>query len=242
MDEIKDMLIKIGLSEKEAIIYISILRVWTATLTEISENSWIKRTTLYGYLDILINKWFIIKTIKSKRALYKATNPESILKDLRKKSDFFLTSLPKLLQIYESSTSKPTFVVYEQIAGIKSIYKEIRESFHNIYAVFSPKNFTENIPYKDRMELLEWIRKNQNKIYNLSEDNFEWRRFAKEFAKNEMKLKFLPKDLEISVDILIYGDKIAFISFKNLNWIVISNKEIASCLRWLHKMIWKGKF
>lgn len=239
MNELKNTLIEIGLSEKEALIYLSILKVSTASLTNISEASGIKRTTLYGYIDILLNKWFIIKVVKSKRILYKASNPENILKDMQKKSNVFSKNLPKLIEIYEQSSSKPSFVVHEKLSGIKSIYKEIQEGYNNIYAIVSAQAFTENIKLNDRLQFLEWIKKNGNKIYNLAEDNIEWRKFAKEYAKGEMSLRFLPKEFNISTDILIYGNKTAFISFKNLNWVVINNKEIADCMKWLHQIAWK---
>ena len=53
-----------------------------------------------------------------------------------------------------------------------------------------------------------------------------------------MKIKFLPKETNISVDILIYRNKIALISFDNLYGIVIQNKEISECMIQIHKVLW----
>jgi len=115
MQNIVDMLMKTGLSEKETIIYMSILKNWTSSLTNISDLSWIKRTTIYGYLDLLLWKGLISKTIKSKRILYKAENPQNILKEMNKKVDLFSKFLPQIIDIYSASSSRPDTTIYDKI-------------------------------------------------------------------------------------------------------------------------------
>lgn len=238
MKKLINVLESIGLSYKESIIYSSILKNWTSSLTDISKTSGIKRTTLYWYLDLLLSKWFISKTIKSKRILYIVENPENIFKELVRKKDNFLNFLPEMVKLYNNNTNKPSTNIFEWKNAIKKIYKEIWESFSTIYAFVSPKDFINNINLEDRLYFLESIKNNDNTICNLVENTIEWKKFKKDFWYSPMKLKFLPKDFELSVDILVYGNKVAMISFENLNWIVIDNKEITTFIKNVHKLLW----
>lgn len=238
MNKITQSLTELWLNEKEALIYTIILKLGFSSLTDISEWTWIKRSTLYSYIESLLKKWFISKTIKSKRILYIAENPESLLTEYNKKVNNFSDNLPSMLNLFNNSKWKPNTTIYEWKVWIKKIYKEIWDTFSPIYAMLSAESFIKNVDLEDRKQFLNNIELNDNKLYNLLENNKAWLQFKREFEWKVMKAKIFPKKFDLTVDILIYWNKVAMISFDNINGIVIENKEIADFQRNIHQLLW----
>ena len=69
---------EIGLSEKESVIYLHLLKVDSESIINISKATDINRTTVYPILDQLIQKGFVDELIENEKSLYKAHSPDRI--------------------------------------------------------------------------------------------------------------------------------------------------------------------
>ena len=76
--ESKKFLQDIGLSEKEAAVYLSLLSVDSASVIELSKSTDINRTTLYPILDDLIAKKLVVEIKHDKKVRFQAESPERI--------------------------------------------------------------------------------------------------------------------------------------------------------------------
>ena len=74
----KDFLEKIGFSEKEASIYIYLLKVDSDNVADIAKHTEINRTTVYPVLQQHIQKEFVEEIKEDSKVFYKARTPERI--------------------------------------------------------------------------------------------------------------------------------------------------------------------
>lgn len=243
MEEFTQSLMGAGLSDKEAVIYVAILRSGKISLSDIAMHTQIRRTTIYQHVGALLNRGLISKSIKGKRILYAPENPKKILSLLEKNRATFLEQAEYMEGLYRSARHKPNVRLYEGSEGIVQILQEIGSSLVVIDAFFSPEKFFRVIPKKDSNEFLLTIEKNQNMLRDLVESDSVSEDFVKNVRKTQSayhKVKFLPKDFPVSVDVLVTGNKVAMISFDNMMGLIVENAEIATFHKSIHGFFWKN--
>jgi len=76
-----DFFEKIGLKEKEARVYIALLKYSPSLANQVAKKSGILRSSIYDYLDVLLEKGFATYTIKSGKKFFQATSPEKIIEN-----------------------------------------------------------------------------------------------------------------------------------------------------------------
>ena len=204
MNKIKEKLNKLGLKEKEIIIYLVILSIGKGNISSIAKKAEIKRTSIYQHIEELLKKDFIYKTITKKRVYYSANNPKKIISYLEKekrnleyKKNDIETILPELKNIYSKSFKKPNIIFLEGKSGILEAYNEITNTWKDIYQIFSPKSFFKLFSFEENHELLMKLKNRDVKLYNFIEksDKTKERLKKKEYNKF-VKNKLLPNDLK----------------------------------------------
>lgn len=226
MKNIQEILEWIGLSKNESIIYITLLELWKSWITNISKKSWIKRTTIYNYINPLLEKDFIKRSIYWKRILFIAENPKNLIKIFEEKKNRFLEKLPILEWIYNKWNSNSKIEFYEWKSWIKKIYEEVSLSWENILAFFSPEEFYRVIGEKFDKHLWLLQRKNSWTIKNLLKNDDFWKNHLKsDFTSNNSKM--LPKDFNFNVDVMIIKNTVIMISFDPLYAVKIKNEELS---------------
>ncbi len=238
MEKIIKTLKKIDMSNNEIKVYLAILRHPKTNISNISKVSWIKRTTIYAYLDKLLEKWFITKTIKGKVILYLAENPENILKNFEDKKRALMETMPLLKNIYDNLKTDTKVKVFEGKAEIAKFYEKMSNSTTDIYTFFSPEKYFKIFSKEHSDEFNSTTQKNKIKLYDLVEDNEDSREYLKYIPH---KWKILPKDFsEIWMDLVIFEDYVWMISFDSMSWVLIKDRTIHNLMKSMYKFIWKG--
>jgi sugar-specific transcriptional regulator TrmB len=75
---IEKFLTDLGFSEKEIEVYLKLLSVNDATVTELARMTAINRTTLYPILEQLLEKKIVLEVDKGKKARFQAEPPERL--------------------------------------------------------------------------------------------------------------------------------------------------------------------
>ena len=126
MEKLREKLIGLGLKEKEADVYLAVLSFKKSTVTDINKKSGITRTNVYQYLESLLRKELICKTVSGKRLYYRAENPRNIISYLNKekveierKKEKIEKIIPELKTIFNESMERPSVKFYEGKDGIK---------------------------------------------------------------------------------------------------------------------------
>jgi len=240
MDKLAQNLIDIGIDKNQANLYLAALKLGKATVSDIARIADIKRTTVYQHIDQLLKNDLIFKTIKGKRIYYLAQKPEKILKKIENKKRRFAKVLPELNSIYSQSSHKPNIRYYEGIEGIREIYNEMTKTSKILYSIFSADKYYANFSEEDGNKFFENIRKNGGILKDMVEKTDEGRQYAKEGYHKELgKVKILPKEFELAVDVLVTGNQVAMISQVNLVGVIVENPEIADFQKNIFKFIWK---
>jgi len=161
----------IGLEPKEADIYLSVLKLGKASITDIAKVSEIKRTTVYEYVNKLVKDGLFHKTAQGKRLIYVAEDPSKLIRLLEHKRKKAASILQDLQDIYATASHKPHIKLYEGIEGIHSIYDEIANTSHTVYSTFSAEKLFSVFAEKDAEEFQATIYNKGGQLKELIENN-----------------------------------------------------------------------
>lgn len=213
----------------------TILENGKSLVTDVAKKSWLKRTSVSNYIHSLLQKWFITQTTTGKRISYIAESPEQILKDFEARKERFAKHLPELNSIFLNSSNTANIRFFEGKSWLRQIYREISTQFKPIMSFFSAEKFFEVLTMGDINEFIENIIKNDNRIEDLIEDTPFARKFMEGRNFAEKKINWLPKSFNMTIDLLIWGDSVAMISYDKVMGVIIENPEIAD----FHKNVFK---
>jgi len=232
-----------GLTEPEAVIYLSLLQSPRMTISEIARATAIKRPTCYQYLDLLLSKNFVVRVPVGKRMFYSAVSPKKVLDAARKHHSALETAIEDMIKQHEESTHKPRVMFYEGKREIKNIYQDLFKTVGDAYSIFPPAAFFENFTEQEYDEFDSSISQHAFKSKDLIVKDKYFRQVERIRKKNstEHKLtKKLPESFKSNVDMLVFNDKVALISLRDLSALVIESKDIADLFKQLHTAIWKS--
>lgn len=234
---------EMGLPKNAAAIYISLLGAHKMTISEIARESKIKRATCYEYLDFLLNKDFVIRIPVGKRMFYAAVDPKKILTDFKKKTALLEHKIDEMIEIREHVVQRPRVVFYEGKREIKNIYEDMFKTIGDVYSIFPPATFFENFTEQDYEDFERSIGQYALTSRDLFVSDKHYKRLQEIRAKSGPSKKIskrLPNWFTCNVDVLIYSQKVALISLRDLSAIVIENKDIADLFRNMHSFMWKS--
>ena len=121
-------LIKLGLAEKEASVYLVCLKVGEATANRISELSHLPRSTTYDVLEKLKNLGLISTYKKDSKTYFRANPPESLKAMLDEKQDILNKILPGLANLQNQISDKPYAEVFQGKNALLKIFDEILDN------------------------------------------------------------------------------------------------------------------
>ncbi len=250
--KISDYLERLGLSDLEAKIYITLLGSGPISVRELADLVGIKRTRTYLHIDSLIEKGLVTKIIRGARKQIIVNQPESSLKHLvDEKTEATKKVQSEFSDILKSITTETTMLqemnnaetrYYKGKLGVKKIYEEVLKakeirSYVNIEEII--KVFPENSSLFDNA-----LKQNlEMRMFEIVENSREAKkRFGLPSNKKERYFyKLLPENMKLTAqDILIYDDKVAIIHFKdNINGIILCNKDLYNNFKMFFDFIWK---
>jgi len=237
----------LGLNDEDIAVYLAILTLGKSTVTDIARKSAIKRTTIYNYLDNLLKFGLIFKTVDKKRTYYCPESPNKIKNVLEKqktaiddKKEKISLVIPELEKLYSGSFNKPRISFYEGQEGLREVYWQILDTSKTVYSIFSPDNFFQLFSSAENHKLMMTLYNNGGQMHSLIEkSDHPYPELKHVEYKNFIKSKNLPEGFHFDTDLLVAGNKVAMISFKNLIGLIIEDDSIANLQKNFIKTIWK---
>ena len=236
--ELKDVLIKSGLEEKEAKIYLALLDLGVEKVQTIAKKAGVKRPTAYVILEQLYAKNYVTKTYHSKKAFYSAEKPDILLRALTHKEELLREALPLLLARMATSKARPKVRIYEGVSGVEQVYDEIYED-KSVLLFGSLKNLSEE--FVGRIDTLKKIIKSKDiHVRDLLTEDPKDIDFGLASMGRNYEARVVGHEFDLFVDGAIYGDHVAIMSIKkDLFAVVIESKEVADTFRSLFEIAWK---
>jgi len=229
----------IGLTDKEARVYIACLEAGSNVVSKIGKLAGLNRVTAYDILEKLKEKGFVNFLTKNNLKYFSATDPEIIVAETQRKTQNLKSILPDLKRL-KGDTVHPHIQYFEGVDGIKTIYADTLISKTEILNYANSREIRNFWPDYDK----EYVEKRAKKKIFLKgiAPNDKWgKQVHTDDKKYFREIRLIdPKRFDFTNEINIYDDKVAIASFSSeLIGMIIESKEIANTQRAIFKMAWE---
>lgn len=237
---------KIGLKEKEAKIYITLLKEGQSLANQLAKKTEILRSSIYDYLDILLDKGFITYTIKSGKKYFQAVNPQKILdnfEEQKNKEEWALKEIvPELTKLQGITEKKANIEVFEGKEGMKSVLSYILKENPKEILVYGSSGVSHKLlPFFMEHWHKQRIKQKilQKAIYNNVPESKE--RIKKGPSLKYAEIKFLPIKNVSLTGTIIYNNKVLLTVWDLENPLAISieSKNITQQYKNNFEILWK---
>jgi sugar-specific transcriptional regulator TrmB len=260
IDQIKKQLSKIGLTDKESMVYSTLLELGGAYPSKISEKTKINRSTVYKILLDLSIKGLVSEIEKSKKLFYQIENPNKITRHLRDKVAIANDQLeiaqkivPEIEGLFSMFADKPKVSYFEGQEQVMSIY----EDHINVKKPYEMIAWANTTYLQDLLKLDFFLhyRKTKEKLKITTRGIIPNTDYDQEFVNKTYKdigidekywpvMKFIPyTEFSFQGEITIYGeDKVSIVNLNKNHFTgtLIQDKTIHDMMKMIFELSWKG--
>lgn len=251
-EELLRQLEDLGLSEKEAKVYVASLMLGPATVQQISTQADIKRVTTYVILESLAGLGLVSQTSHGKKTYFTAEDPSSLKrlldkkqKELEEQRKNFDGLLPDLTSLQNIPAESPSVKFYDGAEAIRAItatfldqYKSEKDkttySFTNLDQLYTffPE-FRERANNPERLS----AGFNSRYIYTSAQGPI----LTESDSKTNRESRFVdPQSYPLNGDMTIIGSHVLILSLSKSRPIAVSldSQDIADGFRAIFELVW----
>ncbi len=241
METLIQNLTSVGISEKEARVYITLLQLGKASAYSISERSGLKKPTTYVILDELIKKGLVLKVPRVKKQQFIARPPEEFFAQVEERLKQAKKALPELISMAENNKTKVRTLFYEGLNGVKdSLYYKSKEMKGKEIVGFYA---TTEEASSELMEVFNPWPKNMSELgvhfRVITPEHDTTKQYLQEDKRYGNAIKTIPYNLYSSKSSLEAGDTfIRIVLFKSMQSVIIESPELTESVKQIFEMIW----
>lgn len=247
MQEIKGVLKKIWLSDREISIYISCLQYGKVTAATLARMTNIPRASIYDHASKLIKKWCITTGSDNKKTYYSAVDPHDMYVFLNEeknavieKVDLFKEAIPALQQMKQFTGIVPQIQYYEGKESLELFFHKIAHASYS-YSIFSLDDLLKHI-YFDIDEIYEKL---SNPSIKGAKRIMAYSDRAKEYIKKQknknIERKLLPPWYTMAAEITLFDGVLLQMSFgDNPSILEMKHPIYYQAQKTLFDYIWKS--
>lgn len=238
---IQQALVDLGLNNKEAVIYQTLLELGESTAYAVAIKSGLKRPTVYIILDELRMRGLVLKTPHSKKQLFQAKPPDELVYEAQERTRRALSALPELLSIMASG-DKPRTLYFEGVNGLKqAVLRGIDKARnHEIVGFYAYADDPSGDLKRVIDEYNEELKRNNIRVRSIVPQHPSLLRFRSEDSLYNRTVKTVPPDQyfsRVSIDVL--PDSVRVIDYSNINALIIDNPNIAQTIKQIFEIVWR---
>lgn len=231
-------LIKYGLNEKQAKVYLATLELGSSSVHQISKKANLARSTCYEVLEYLLNKSLVSTYRKKNIKYYSAEDPRKMVDMATEKVEVLKKALPQFNALYGQASARPTVRFYQGKQGMKLILAEILKEAHELLCFTSADDLFSAL----NEEMPDFVKKRISKkipIRVILRDSAKAQERKKLATQELRQVKIISPDYEYHGLIYVWGTKIAMFSFdKDLTALVIESKELSNVQKTMFELMW----
>jgi len=239
-------LTNLGLSEKEAAVYLAILELGPSTVSEIASLSRINRTTGYDILESLTSYGLVSHLGKGKIVKYIAEDPEKIIhftenqiKDAKERLEMARELLPELKSIHRKK-EKPMVKFYEGKEGMVQAFEDTLTSKETIVGYACGEPMFRVLPDWWQDYIKRRVAKNIH-TKGILPDTIRVKEIAKHDKEQLRESRLVPEKLfDLTIEINIYDNKVLIASWEENLAIIIESEKIAKAQKRIFDLAWRG--
>lgn len=245
MTSLRDHLVRFGLPEKEASVYVALLELGPSSVSEVARRAKVARTNTYHLLNALLAKGLVNAHEKTTKIIFSAESPERIVRMLQNQAEEYQKFskeasglLPEFNSIYNKGDNKMKVRLYDGVEGIISTYEDTLTAKTEILACASVENQHNFSPgyfpaYYNRRT------KKGISLRCFLADTPDSRRIQSLDKAHIRTTYLIPKKFQISPEINIYDNKVAIMSLKEKFGAIIESDEIADAFRKMFELAYE---
>jgi sugar-specific transcriptional regulator TrmB len=233
--DISMVLKRIGLNSGEIKVYLALLKLGSVNVHKIKLETKLHRTSIYDFLDKLINKGLVSSVIKNSINHYQATDPEKLSRYTEEMASQVQKIIPELKKINAFSEKEVTVEVYRGVGGFKTVLKDMLGTKSNLVwlgvdeekfnKTFSEIIIKQHIRRQKELGIRERILTSDESKVIYDTGNATYRYVSKEH--------FDP------VPIAVYADRVMNLVWDPLTIVLMRNEELANSYRKHFGQLWK---
>ena len=229
------------LGEKDAGIYMALLRAGEMHIASIVKLAGVKRSTVYLHIDHLARKGLIEKIVRGKRIYYRASHPKKLLSTMESDTRHLESALPSLVTLFESRGKEPVVRVFTGKDGISAIYRMVESEALWVKTLFAPKFYYMVFSETESTRFAQNLENGGVVMQSLLLNDSVSRKLMRQESVFHHQLRLLPKDYELTINVILWSQSVALISYEHLHAVVIENRAIAKFHENQFDALWKGK-
>ncbi|MEZ4210391.1 MAG: helix-turn-helix domain-containing protein [Patescibacteria group bacterium] len=252
-EKVLDQVKAAGLEEKQALIYLSSLKLGGGTITALAKASGVERTGLYYYLDGLVQAGLLKPSTTKKRTIYLPADPDRLLDLVQRREKEVNDVLPFLKSLVADNQAGSQVSYYEGKEGLINLYEDqysllkqldesdnqmlvFARSFEILHAL--PDYFPGYIEKRKKLSLRtrailpETERQKGKTVYN---DPVTYAKYTQQIEdKRYMPDEFFPHSV-----IIVFKDYVGMIDYKNYFGSLTHNSVLSETWVRFFEYIWK---
>jgi len=243
--ELTHTLTHIGLTEKEAQVYLALLELESGTAYQIALECDVKKPTVYVILEDLRKKGLVLKVPHAKKALFSANDLGDYIKEREDNAHSARSLLPKLRLL--GSHTKPQVFFFN---GLKGIQQAIEHKFESMRGKEFKSFYGSLVGCSKEIIALydEWDRKAVDAEISFriitpdKEHNAHYKEINKlsETHTQNVQMKFLKEyEYPSNISFEIGEDFVRTIDAKNLQATIMDDKATADAMRQIFEIVWE---
>jgi len=237
-------LIEAGLSQRQAQVYVALLRLGCAGPAEIARLAEVKRPTAYEALEELCSRSLATRAASGSKRTYTAEPPTQLLKEATERQRRLKDLLPDLQALVAAERSKkPRLIFREGAEGIRQVHEDLLTSSEKEYRYFGGSS--EMVAAMGETYLTDYVRRRVAKgIRSLS---IRWRSHdvalpcladGERWLRRARYLDIKPQD-GLS-GLFIYDQRVAITSsYREGHGMIVESEGLSALLRLLWQTLWE---
>lgn len=245
---------ELGLSNKEARVYIANLMLGPAGVQQIADTSGIKRVTTYVILESLVSLGLVSQTTKTKKTLFNAESPDNLRRLLEKREQSLRDQrtqleelLPDLGRLTSAPKDSPVVKFYDGVESMRTIYESVPEmmkkynvkesygisNLDSLYHYFPEINYQQSNPKRIEAGVTAKF------IYTTSQGAV----LKATDAEKRRESRYIPPgQFNFNTDISIIGNYISMLALDGAkpSGITIESANLAQALKATFDLAWEG--
>lgn len=260
LEQIQKQLQKSGLSEKEVLVYSTLIELGGAFPSKIADVTKINRSTVYKILLDLSVKGLVNEIEKSKKIFYQIENPKklthylkdkvTIAQDNLEQAQKIIPEIEGLLMMFADKPKVSYFEGQEQVMSIYTDHINTRQPYEML--AWANTTYLQDLL---KLDFFLHYRKTKEKIGITTRGIVPDTEFDQEFVNKTYKeigikqkylpvMKYIPyTQFSFKGEITIYGeDKVSIVNLNKNHFTgtVIQDKTIHNMMKMIFELSWKG--
>ncbi|MBI5654945.1 hypothetical protein HZC53_04835 [Candidatus Uhrbacteria bacterium] len=241
MSDFKSLLRSIGLNESEVEVYLAALEGGPAQAQMLVKKSGFSRPATYLAIEQLMQKGLMSSVKFGKRYQYAAEPPERLVNYGKSQVNNLSTKVGEIehglddLRLMQHG-ERPSVKFYEGVEGLKAILQDLADSKPESTLEIANMEAVRGVFTTEELQAVQRI------LVKIKAKGRALLSGKVNSIRPGVEARLLPKDeFGFYGDILVYGDKVAMVSFKGkMVGAVIENPVLAQTQRALFELAWRG--